>query len=251
MSFCAEPAGKAHDINPHNYENCGGECGTLRSYTQLYLARANQIRCIIVTKRFTHMPGICKILRKRGFCNQADCARQHPDVCSVCDKVRIIQDSSRDQHCLSRKHLRRAYEKGVIDQNQCSICTNAVFQNQVEFLRHYTGQYHLEQARAQRKSPYAFLAPTALRHCRPCSRLIQNQSWSAHLSSAGHRQKTAKAPVRTNTSTTEPVLSDDVELGYVSPDVETAVFRVQVRAPEDRDGLRINEVGLFSRAQSA
>jgi phage FluMu protein Com len=201
------------------------------------------------------MSPICGILRKKGFCNQADCALQHPPVCDICDGVRIIQDNNDDPHLLSRKHLRLAYERGVVDANRCSICTNVVFRNEFEFVQHYNRKRHHKQARAQGRSPYAVLTPTALRRCRPCNRLVQNQSWSSHLSSTCHRQKSGKVPTPiikpTNTGATEPVESGIVELGWVSPDAQAILFRVQVWLPKRRDDGHIQRVSLSSRAQSA
>ena len=203
------------------------------------------------------MPPICGKLVRKGFCTQAGCARRHPDVCDVCDGIRIVDSNpnTRDQHYLSKKHLRFAYERGVVDNSRCSICADTVFRNQFEFIAHYITKGHRKRAKARGVSPYAALAPDALRHCHPCNRLIRNQNWPSHLLSASHLQKSAKHPTpasgTTDTSTRQHIGPDPVDLGYVTPHVEALVFRIQVRLPEGRDGGHTKRVSLSSAAQSA
>ena len=200
------------------------------------------------------MPPICGDLQKAGFCVREGCPSKHPKVCDVCDGIRLI-GSDPQQHYLSDVHLRFSFEKGVANPGECSICTGVTLSNAYNFISHYRGQPHRNRAKARGVSPCATLSHIALRRCHPCNRLIQNGSWSSHIRGESHRQKTAKRkipdPQASGTSTTGPAQSDNVDLGFVSPNIPAVVFQVQVQLPKNRDSAYTTGVSLSSTAQSA
>ena len=200
------------------------------------------------------MPPICGDLEKAGFCVREGCPSKHPKVCDVCDGIRLITGKPQ-RHYLSKAHLRFSFEKGVANPEECSICTGVILSNAYNFISHYQGQSHRNTAQARGVSPCATLSPIALRRCHPCNRLIQNGSWSSHIGGVSHGRKTAKRnipdPQASGTNATGPVQSDNVDLGFVTPNTPAVIFRVQVQLPQDRDSAHTTGVSLSSTARSA
>jgi hypothetical protein len=184
---------------------------------------------------------LCPHLKSLGFCTTVDCSADHPDVCSVCDKIKLLTDP--DAHNLSGMHLRTVFDKGALNAKICPPCKASFNGSAHNFAQHFRSPRHLRTCNRKGISSYAELAPETHKNCRPCGRLIKSHQWSAHLQGSPHRNRLRAIKKPSLTALQQDLMNAidimDINLKTRSPDDDTsqsASFEITLESQSDARG---------------
>lgn len=201
-------------------------------------------------------PKICPRLKATGICHDEACTHRHDvKICLPCGVV-CTTESTYKAHLRGKKHRSRTGSGRRVF--HCPLCAKNI--PEYQWAEHTFNQRHVGKAAQQGISPEIEPEEAVLsaheRLCVVCDRIIQHNSWNAHIQGNAHRKMKTFIAFRAAFEEAERnkhgmIVSDEdgIDFGVVDPmhaeNGMLTVITVKNTIPSSR--IRISELRLGSQ----